>query len=223
MPDIRLENITAYHPGAKNGIYDINLHIKQAEFLFIVGASGSGKSTLLNVILGEISPKYGNVFIDEKHRLHFKEKSKIKIGVVAQNANLLSGESVKESMQRIAVITSGKIRNEKRIDKALNLVGLLHCKNRKTKELSSGERRRVELARALMANPHILILDEPTAGLDNDATWDLLHLLLEINRKGVTVLLATHAKQFVDVLRKRVVKLKDGKIIADDIHGKYGD
>ncbi len=226
MPDIRLENVTTYiDKNEKCGIFDINLQIKQGDFLFVVGENGAGKSTLLKTITGELTPQSGNVFINELHTLHFKEQksNKLKIGVMAQGTYLLSGECVYEAMQRIAVIANGKIKNTNRIDKALNLVGLNDVKNRKIKELSAGEKRKVELARALMANPHVLILDEPTAGLDNDATWDLLNLLMEINRKGASIIMATHAKQFVNVLRKRVLRLKHGTIIADDLYGKYGN
>lgn len=244
MPTIRLEKATKwYTTEQKNklfkgkskrrelGIIDADLTIEQGEFVFVIGSSGAGKSTLLNLISGEEKPDSGMVFLDERdmQKLRRKSHNKIKLifGHVFQESNLIRKMTVEDNLYLVAQI--GRRRGERqadlqaRISKALSLVGMLDKRTSYPGELSGGECRRIELARALINSPSILVLDELTSGLDDDNIWDILHLLQEINQKGITVIMATHAGKYVNIMRRRVITLVDGKIFGDVKNGKYGD
>lgn len=239
MATIRLENAAKYYKtdrwhGLRRhyemGVKDVNLTIEQGEFVFVIGSSGAGKSTLLNLISGKLKPDRGTVFLDDVNLTKLvrwsNNRAALIFGRVWQEQTLIRKMTVEENL-RVATRV-GRYRNEKenlqkqRIEKVLGLVGMSGVESRYPAELSLGECRRVELARALINSPPILVLDEITANLDDDNIWDIFHLLMEINRMGTTVIMATHAGQYVNIMRRRVITLVDGQVFGDEKKGRYG-
>ncbi len=231
MPAIHLEGASKLYKQEKRrhfAVSDINLSIQQGEFLFVVGSSGAGKSTLLKLITGTIRPDKGAVYLDELNinwaPPWYMPKLRLMFGQVHQESQLMRKRTIEENLSMVAKVgLVSRVRQEDKVGKALGIVGMAGVEDRYPAELSLGECRRVELARALINSPDILVLDEITANLDEDTIWDLLHLLQEINRQGTTVIMATHASMFVNIMRKRVVTLVDGKIKGDVQRGKYGE
>ena len=232
MPQIRLEQVSKYYQQEKKAVpavREIDLTIEQQEFVFVTGSSGAGKSTLLNLIAGEITPTAGAVYLDnvpigQQRRFGHPRKAGC-IGYVPQISQLMRKRTIEENLAMASMIGRGrrKVPMEERIRKALCMVGLKDVEKRYPVELSLGECRRVELARAIINSPSVLVLDELTASLDEDTIWDLFHLIGELNRLGTTVIMATHAKNFVNLMRKRVITLVDGRIFGDVRSGRYGD
>jgi len=244
MPTIQLEHVSKYYKisrrerhsriGGKRyetGVKDINLTIKQGEFVFLIGSSGAGKSTLLNLISGRLKPDSGTVYLGSMDLSKLvrwsNNRAAAMYGRVWQEHSLIRKMTVAENLQLAARI--GRKRSETtkqmqiRVQKVLGLVGMARAGPKYPVELSVGECRRVELARALVNSPPILVLDEITANLDDDNIWDIFHLLTEINRKGTTVIMATHASQYVNIMHRRVITLVDGRIFGDVKKGRYGD
>ena len=208
MPEIRLENVSKLYTEDKRTSYavrELNLKVEQGEFIFLIGSSGAGKSTLLKLIGGELPP-------DERT-----------FGVVNQECMLIRKRTIGDNLLLAANAAGLRRRSRPSVKKALGIVGLPGVESYYPAELSIGECRRVELARALINSPSILLIDELTANLDDDNIWDLMHLLTELNNKGTTIIMATHASQFVNIMRRRVVTLVDGRLIGDVRNGKYGD
>ena len=232
MPQIRLEQVSKCYQQEKKAVpavREIDLTIEQQEFVFVTGSSGAGKSTLLNLIAGEITPTAGAVYLDnvpigQQRRFGHPRKAGC-IGYVPQISQLMRKRTIEENLAMASMIGRGrrKVPMEERIRKALCMVGLKDVEKRYPVELSLGECRRVELARAIINSPSVLVLDELTASLDEDTIWDLFHLIGELNRLGTTVIMATHAKNFVNLMRKRVITLVDGRIFGDVRNGRYGD
>ena len=229
MPQIRLEQVSKYYQQEKKAVpavREIDLTIEQQEFVFVTGSSGAGKSTLLNLIAGEITPTAGAVYLDnvpigQQRRFGHPRKAGC-IGYVPQISQLMRKRTIEENLAMASMIGRGrrKVPMEERIR---CMVGLKDVEKRYPVELSLGECRRVELARAIINSPSVLVLDELTASLDEDTIWDLFHLIGELNRLGTTVIMATHAKNFVNLMRKRVITLVDGRIFGDVRNGRYGD
>ena len=239
MPTIELENVTkVYKPKRRRkglvhtdmGVEEVNLTIRQGEFVFVVGASGSGKSTLLRLITGEIRPNEGRVCVDEKElgwmlKLS-RNRAAMMFGKIWQDPTLIRKKTIGENLLLATQIANGRESPKVmdiRIKKVLGLVGMRGVEPKYPVELSIGECRRVELARALIGSPPILILDEITANLDDDCIWDTLHLLNDVNRRGTTVIMATHDSQYVNILRRRVITMSAGRVVTDEEKGKYGD
>ena len=238
MPTIELENVTkVYKPKRRRkglvhtdmGVEEVNLTIRQGEFVFVVGASGSG-STLLRLITGEIRPNEGRVCVDEKElgwmlKLS-RNRAAMMFGKIWQDPTLIRKKTIGDNLALAVKIAFGRESPrlvDLRIKKVLGLVGLKGVEKKYPVELSIGECRRVELARALIASPPVLVLDEITANLDDDCIWDTLHLLNDVNRRGTTVIMATHDSQYVNILRRRVITMSGGRVIGDIQKGKYGD
>ena len=239
MPTIYLDHVSKfYKPKRKRkgiihqdtGVEDVELNIHQGEFVFVVGGSGAGKSTLLRLIAGETKPTRGTVYLGDKdlNRALFLSRNRMSVmfGKIWQDPTLIRKKTIGENLALASQIALGR-ENTKvvdlRIKKVLGLVGMKGVEKRYPVELSIGECRRVELARALIASPPILVLDEITANLDDDCIWDALHLLNDINRRGTTVVMATHDSQYVNILRRRVITMSAGRIVGDVQKGKYGD
>ena len=231
MPVIRLENASKlYKTEDKRKIYavqELNISIEQGEFVFLIGSSGAGKTTMLKLLGGEISPDEGAAFVNDVNISRFFGPFKARLvrtfGVVSQQSMLIRKRTIMENL--LVAGRAGGLQRKSRAaaEKALGLVGLPNVGDCFPAQLSIGEVRRVELARALVNSPPVLLLDELTANLDDDTIWDILHLLNELNSKGTTIVMATHASQFVNIMRRRVVTLVDGKVAGDVKNGKYGD
>ena len=231
MPEIRLENVSklyiAENKRKQYAIQDVSLSISQGEFVFLLGSSGAGKSTLLKLIGGESPPSEGAVYVDDVNIARFFGPWKARLirtfGVVSQQTMLIRKRTIMENLM-VAGRASGLQRKSRMAaEKALGLVGLPNVADCYPAQLSIGEVRRVELARAMISSPPVLLLDELTANLDDDTIWDTMHLLNELNSRGTTIIMATHASQFVNYMRRRVITLVDGKLFGDVKNGKYGD
>ena len=210
-------------------VRDISLTVEQGEFVFLIGSSGAGKTTLLQLMSGEIAPDEGTVLLNNTNIARmlgpWRVRARRTFGVVSQQGLLIRKRTVGENLMLAARAAAGMMRRKSReaVKKALGIVGLPGVEECYPAELSIGESRRVELARAVLNSPSILLLDELTANLDDDVIWDLIHLLTELNARGTTIVMATHASQYVNILRRRVITLVDGKIVGDVKNGKYGD
>lgn len=225
---IRLTNVTKMYPNGSKGVEGLNLHIKEGDFVFIVGSSGSGKSTLIKLLLKELDPTEGEIVINTV-KTNTLTQSQIpylrrNLGVVFQDFRLLPNKTVYENVafaMRVIEAPSRVIRRN--VPAVLALVGLSQKAKSYPNQLSGGEQQRTALARAIVNNPPILICDEPTGNLDPDTAWDIMNLLEDINKRGTTIVMATHAREIVDEMQKRVVTLKKGHIIRDIEKGGYDD
>ncbi len=212
-----------------HAIRSVDLTIEQGEFVFITGSSGAGKSTLLQLIAYETQPSRGTVCLDgvNVNRLSQRQRQnrRLRFGYVPQFPSLIRKRTIQENLSTVAQLGRGRVHMapDKRVQKALNMVGMGDAADHYPVELSMGECRRVELARAIINNPDILVLDELTANLDEDTAWDMFLFLSELNHHGVTVIMASHAKKFVNLMRRRVITLVDGSILGDVQKGRYGD
>ena len=215
-------------PNEHKALDHLNLSPKEGEFVTILGSNGAGKSTLFNAICGNFLLDEGSVILDGKNISYLPEHQRsASIGRLFQDPmkGTAPNLTIEENLAMASMIGRGrrKVPMEERIRKALCMVGLKDVEKRYPVELSLGECRRVELARAIINSPSVLVLDELTASLDEDTIWDLFHLIGELNRLGTTVIMATHAKNFVNLMRKRVITLVDGRIFGDVRNGRYGD
>jgi len=205
---------------------NLNLKINRGEYVFLVGPSGAGKSTLIKTLICEERPSSGKVIVADRNITKLRPKElpfyRRKVGVVFQDFKLLPQKTVWENVAfalEVCGATAQEI--EDRVPKILDLVGMLKRRNNLPNELSGGERQRVGIARALVHNPKILIADEPTGNLDPINAWEIVDLLTRINERGTTLIFATHNKAIVDRLKKRVILMKDGKVVSDQLRGTY--
>ena len=223
---IEFKNVTKTYDTGTEAVHDASFTIEKGEFAFLVGASGSGKSTLIKLILKEEQATKGKIVIDGKDITHIK-KSRIpylrrSMGVVFQDFRLLPDKTVYENVAFAMYIVNANPKHIKRqVPMVLNLVGLSDKEKMYPNELSGGEQQRVALARALVNNPSMLIADEPTGNLDPETAWDIMTLLNDINARGTTVVMATHAEDIVNQMRKRVIQIDKGIIVRDDKKGGY--
>ena len=203
------------------------LEIEKGEFAFIVGPSGCGKSTLMKMLLKEVEPTSGSIYINGKDITKLPQKGvpilRRKMGIVFQDFRLLPDRTVFENVAyAMRVIGARKSAIKKQVPNVLALVGLLDKAKMYPDELSGGEQQRVAIARAIVNNPMMLIADEPTGNLDPDMAWEIMSLLNDINVRGTTVIVATHAKDIVDRMQKRVISIEDGVVQSDIKRGVYG-
>ena len=224
---IEFRNVSKTYSTGTEAVHNANFKIEKGDFCFLVGASGWGKSTLIKLILKEEEPTEGNIIINGKDTTFLKPNRvpylRRSMGVVFQDFRLLSDKTVYENVafaMNIVKATPKHIRRQ--VPMVLSLVGLSGKAKVYPDELSGGEQQRVALARALVNNPSMIIADEPTGNLDPDTAWDIMNLLNEINLRGTTVVIATHAKDIVDSMKKRVIEIEKGIIIRDDKRGVYG-
>ena len=228
MPTIRLEDVAKLYKTKErriSAIQDVNLKIEQGEFVFFIGSRGAGKSTILDIISGDVSPDRGAVFLDDVNISRVSKRRRREcMGKVPQESGLVRTETI---LQNMSASKKKEFFRDKQLDralitKALGLVGMPGCEDRYPVDLSTSECRKIELAKAILRSPPILLLDEITDWMDDDSAWDMMHLLMELNRRGTTILMATSAVQIVNIMRKRVVTLVDGKIRGDVQKGRYG-
>ena len=225
---IVLEDVSKSYSTGAPALSGVNLQIKKGEFVFIVGDSGSGKSTLIKLLLRELTPTSGQIYVNgyDVGRLKRRKVPKFRrnIGVVFQDFRLLKDWNVYENVafaQRIIQVPTREIR--KNVPSILSTVGLAGKYKAKPRQLSGGEQQRVALARALVNQPPILLADEPTGNLDPKNSWDIMKLLEEINTTGTTVLVVTHNREIVNAMQKRVITMKKGVIVSDEEKGGYID
>ncbi len=223
---ITYENVTKRYAMGVEAVHDVSLQIEKGEFAFIVGPSGCGKSTLMKLLLKEIEPTSGRIYINGKDITNLPKKKipylRRSMGIVFQDFRLLQDKTVYENVAyAMRVIEANPKTIKKQVPNALSLVGLLHKAKMYPDELSGGEQQRVAVARALVNNPMMLIADEPTGNLDPDTAWEIMSLLNDINRRGTTVVVATHAKEIVDKMQKRVISIERGVIHSDIKRGVY--
>ncbi|MGQ9511757.1 cell division ATP-binding protein FtsE [Thermodesulfitimonas sp.] len=215
---IRFYNVTKIYPNGAKALVDVTFTLNRGEFVFVVGPSGAGKTTLAKLIYREELPTRGQVIFNGKNiaRLRPREVSLLRrqVGMVFQDFRLLPRKTVFENVALALEITGHPWREiKKRVPEVLARVGLLSKANSFPHQLSGGEQQRVCLARALVNRPSLVIADEPTGNLDAENARELIRLLLEINRDGTTVLMATHALDIVNVLQKRVIALDEGRLV----------
>jgi len=208
-------------------VSDINLHVKKGDFIFLVGPSGAGKSTMIKMLLKEENCTKGRLFVDDTEVSHLHRRLvpflRRKMGVVFQDYRLLQNKTVFENVAFAMEITGASPREiRKNVPMILSVVGLADKQKCYPNQLSGGEQQRVSIARAMINNPPILIADEPTGNLDPETSWEIMKILKQINRRGTTILMATHDKEIVDIMQQRVVALESGRIVRDELGGQYG-
>jgi cell division transport system ATP-binding protein len=224
---IVFESVTKVYEPHVVALRDVSLTIDKGEFVFLVGPSGSGKSTLMRLLLKELEPTDGKIIVGGRELARLK-RSKIpllrrNIGCVFQDFKLLSDRTAFENVA-YALKVQGESRRAIRakVPEVLGLVGLAHKTGSLPDELSGGEQQRVSIARAFVNHPPLLICDEPTGNLDPDTSVGIMQLLYRINRTGTTVVMATHDREMVDKMRRRVIALEDGVVVRDERRGGYG-
>ena len=223
---ISLRNVSLIYPNGVRALDNVTLEIGKGDFVFLVGHSGTGKSSLLKLLYRETVATNGEITVDGV-RVDRLKRGRIPalrrhLGVVFQDFKLLNDKTVWENVAFAMQVTGAHTKDIMRqVPRALDLVGLSHKSRMFPGELSGGEQQRTAIARALVNNPKLLLCDEPTGNLDPSNTTEIMELLLRINLKGTTVVVATHNQAVVDRMRRRVVRLEDGKIVTDEERGYY--
>ncbi|MDP3741602.1 MAG: cell division ATP-binding protein FtsE [bacterium] len=223
---IKFDHVTKTYPKEVVALHDIDFSIADGEFISIVGRSGAGKSTLLKLLIREDKPTYGSIIIDDIDisTIQTKDLSYLrrKIGVVFQDIKLLPTRTAFENVSfamEVGGATNDEIKNE--VPKILDLVGLVSRSDAFPTQLSGGEQQRIAIARALAHRPVLFLADEPTGNLDEINAMEILETLRKINELGTTVILATHARELVNRVKKRVIVIEKGEIASDIPQGKY--
>jgi cell division transport system ATP-binding protein len=225
-PIIRFQGVSKTYPNGTLALRGVDLSIARQDFIFLVGPSGAGKSTVVRLLIREEKATTGKIFLDGqelgrlKHR-HLPEVRR-KIGIVFQDYKLLPTLTVFQNVEFALRVTRGVDRlTRAKVEEALSIVGLEGTEKKFPDQLSGGQQQRVAIARALSHDPKIFVADEPTGNLDPATSWEILQLLLKINERGATVVMATHNKEIVDILRKRVIVIDNGTVVRDDASGGY--
>ena len=225
---IEFKNISKLYNNNVKALSDVSINIESGEFVFLVGPSGAGKSTFIKMILKEVEPTSGKVVVNNTDLSKLARNDvpyfRRKIGMVFQDFRLIPNLNVYENVafaMKVVEATPKEIR--RRVPMVLSLVGLSHKYKMFPNELSGGEQQRVSLARAIVNNPSLLIADEPTGNLDPETAKEIMDLLDDINKAGTTILMATHAKDIVDTMKKRVIAIEGGDIARAEQRGMYED
>ncbi|WP_160677721.1 cell division ATP-binding protein FtsE [Clostridium sp. C8-1-8] len=223
---IEFKSVNKVYNNNVKALSDVNVQIDQGEFVFLVGPSGAGKSTFIKMLLKEIEPTNGNIFMNGTDLASIKRRQvpfyRRKIGMVFQDFRLIPTLNVYENVafaMRVVEASSREIR--RRVPLVLSLVGLSHKYKMFPNELSGGEQQRVSIARAIVNNPQVLIADEPTGNLDPETAKEIMKLIDDINKAGTTIVMATHAKDIVNAMKKRVIAIERGTIARDEMKGRY--
>ncbi|KHE69389.1 cell division ATP-binding protein FtsE [Halobacillus sp. BBL2006] len=224
---IDMQGVYKTYPNGVTALNGLDVKIDQGEFVYIVGPSGAGKSTFTKLIYREEKPTKGSVRVIETDTLTMKErrvpKLRRQIGVVYQDFRLLPTLTVYENVAfALEVIEENPSNIRRRVMDVLDQVRLKNKARFIPDELSGGEQQRVSIARAIVNHPKILIADEPTGNLDPDTSWEIMHILDEINAGGTTILMATHSQEIVNTIRRRVIAIEDGMVVRDENKGEYG-
>ena len=225
---IEFKNVSKIYDNNVKALSDVSVNIEAGEFVFLVGASGAGKSTFIKMLLKEVEPTSGEIIVADKNLADIKRKQipyyRRKIGMVYQDFRLIPNLNVYEYVAvAMKVVEASPKDIRRRVPMVLSLVGLSHKYKMFPHELSGGEQQRVSLARAIVNNPSVLIADEPTGNLDPDTASEIMELLDDINKSGTTILMATHAQDIVNDMKKRVIAMERGEIVRDEKKGRYND
>lgn len=223
---IKLINVSKEYPNGVEALSNINLEIKKGEFVFLVGASGAGKSTIIKLLLKEEEPTSGSLYLRDmdisKIRGRRIPNIRRNIGVVFQDFRLLHNKTVYENIAfAMEIVGTHPKEIRRRVPMVLSMVDLSRKASHFPDQLSGGEHQRVAIARAIVNNPPVLIADEPTGNLDPDTAWEIMKVLSDINTGGTTILMATHAKDIVNMMKKRVIVIEDGELVRDEEKGGY--
>ena len=224
---LKMENVSKVYPGGSVALQDVDIHIKPGEFVFVVGPSGAGKSTFIKMLFREVLPTTGSIFVNGTDILNLTPKEipylRRQLGIIFQDYRLLPDRTVYENVAfAMEVIEIPHRKIKRRVLNVLDLVGLRHRANAYPNELSGGEQQRIAIARAIVNDPILVIADEPTGNLDPETSWDIMEIFKEINATGTTIVMATHDKEIVDAMGKRVVAIEKGHIVRDEASGVYG-
>jgi len=223
---IQLYNVSKVYPAGNRALTDINLKIEKGDFVFLVGASGAGKSSFMKLLLREELPTRGQVFVAGKSLIRMKRREvpylRRNLGMVFQDFRLLNNYTVFDNVAFALRVVEAPTRDiPKQVEEVLKLVGLQGKGQILPERLSGGEQQRVGIARAIINKPMILLADEPTGNLDTDTSWEIMKILTEVNKRGTTVVMATHAQDIVDKMRRRVLEIENGRLIRDEKRGAY--
>ncbi len=225
-PVISFHGVSKTYANGTEAVRDVDLAIYHGDFCFVVGSSGSGKTTLVRLVIREEVATTGRIFVDgtETTRLSRRKLPKLrrKFGIVFQDYKLLSKLTVAQNVAfALQVTRPGQRHMREKVEETLWIVGLEDKFNKFPTELSGGEQQRVAIARALVHRPRLFVADEPTGNLDPDTSWGIVQLLLQINHRGTTVVMATHNREIVDLCRKRVIAIDSGRVVRDEAEGGY--
>ncbi|WP_019243068.1 MULTISPECIES: cell division ATP-binding protein FtsE [Bacillus] len=224
---IEMIDVQKTYPNGVKAVNGINVKIKKGEFVYVVGPSGAGKSTFIKMMYREEKPTSGSIVVNGIGLASIRN-SKVpvfrrNIGVVFQDFKLLPKLTVYENVAfALEVIEEEPKEIKRRVMEVLDLVGLKHKARMQPAELSGGEQQRVSIARSIVNDPKVVIADEPTGNLDPETSWEIMNIFEEINRRGTTIVMATHNKEIVDNLKHRVIAIEGGKITRDEQRGDYG-
>lgn len=224
---IEMQDVWKTYQDGSHALRGISVQIDKDEFVYLVGPSGAGKSTFMKLIYREEVPTKGQIFVSGFNIGKLKQRKipyvRRNIGVVFQDFRLLPKLTAYENVAfAMEVIEAPKKVIKRRVPEVLELVGLKHKMNSLPAQLSGGEQQRVAIARAIVNNPSVIVADEPTGNLDPETSWGIMKLLEEINFRGTTIVMATHNKDIVNSMRKRVIAIEQGLIVRDEARGEYG-
>lgn len=224
---LKMTDVSKVYPGGSVALQKVNIHIEPGEFVFVVGPSGAGKSTFIKMLFREVLPTTGSIFVNGVDILSLTPKEipymRRQLGIIFQDYRLLPDRTVYENVAfAMEVIETPRRKIKRKVLNVLDLVGLRHRCNAYPNELSGGEQQRIAIARAIVNDPVFVIADEPTGNLDPETSWDIMEIFKEINAEGTTIVMATHDKEIVDAMGKRVIAIEDGKIVRDEASGVYG-
>lgn len=224
---LKMTDVSKVYPGGSVALQKVNIHIEPGEFVFVVGPSGAGKSTFIKMLFREVLPTTGSIFVNGVDILSLTPNEipymRRQLGIIFQDYRLLPDRTVYENVAfAMEVIETPRRKIKRRVLNVLDLVGLRHRTDAYPNELSGGEQQRIAIARAIVNDPIMVIADEPTGNLDPETSWDIMEIFKEINAEGTTIVMATHDKEIVDAMGKRVIAIEDGNIVRDEASGVYG-
>ena len=224
---LKMTDVSKVYPGGSVALQNVDIHIEPGEFVFVVGPSGAGKSTFIKMLFREVLPTTGSIFVNGVDILSLTSNEipymRRQLGIIFQDYRLLPDRTVYENVAfAMEVIETPRRKIKRRVLNVLDLVGLRHRADAYPNELSGGEQQRIAIARAIVNDPIMVIADEPTGNLDPETSWDIMEIFKEINAEGTTIVMATHDKEIVDAMGKRVIAIEDGHIVRDEASGGYG-
>ena len=224
---IDMRDVSKVYENGAMALDHVNVHIDKGEFVFIVGASGAGKSTFIRMLFREVLPSEGSLVVNGQDVGHMEHSDvpflRRGLGVIFQDYRLLPDKTVTENVAfAMQVIEAPRRKIQHSVNAVLDIVGLRDKYKCFPSQLSGGEQQRVAIARAIVNHPALVIADEPTGNLDPETSWDIMDIFKRINADGTTIVMATHDKDIVDAMKRRVIAIEDGHIVRDEAQGAYG-